>query len=123
MAKKFPIFPREKNERSMLYIGNLCKFVSLMILNEERGIFYPQNTEYVCTSDLVKQIAKVSGRKIHTVGIFHPILRILGKIGGTPGKMVNKAFGNMTYDRKMSEYKEDYCLYDFQTSIRLTEEK
>ena len=24
---------------------------------------------------------------------------------------------------KMSEYKEDYCLYDFQTSIRLTEEK
>lgn len=123
MAKKFPIFPREKNERSMLYIGNLCKFVSLMILNEERGIFYPQNTEYICTSDLVKQIAKVSGRKIHTVGIFHPILRILGKIGGTPGKMVNKAFGNMTYDRKMSEYKEDYCLYDFQTSIRLTEEK
>ena len=123
MAEKLPLFPKERNERSMLYIGNLCKFVSLMILNEERGTFYPQNSEYVCTSDLVREIARVSDKKICMTTIFHPILLLMGRLGGKTGRMVNKAFGNMAYDRDMSIYKEEYCLYDFETSVRLTEEK
>ena len=38
LFKKF--FPYVKNERSMLYIGNLVEFVRLMIENEEQGIFF-----------------------------------------------------------------------------------
>ena len=121
MAKKLPFFPKEGNERSMLYIGNLCKFVSLMILNEENGIFYPQNTEYVCTSDMVQIIAEEVGKKIHLTAVFHPFLLLLGKLGGKPGGLVNKAFGNMTYEKSMSEYKEEYRIYDFEESVRLTE--
>lgn len=45
-AKKLKFFPYVKNERSMLYIGNLVEFVRLMIENEEQGIFWPQNAEY-----------------------------------------------------------------------------
>ena len=37
-AKKTPIFPTLKNQRSMLFLGNLMEFIKLMIDNEENGI-------------------------------------------------------------------------------------
>ena len=49
-AQKLPIFPNIDNERSMLHIDNLCEFIKLIIDNEERGMFFPQNKEYVKTS-------------------------------------------------------------------------
>ena len=42
-ALKLPVFPYVKNQRSMLYIDNLCEFVRFMIENNESGIFFPQN--------------------------------------------------------------------------------
>lgn len=39
LALKFTFFPYVNNQRSMLYIDNLCEFVHLMISNNERGIF------------------------------------------------------------------------------------
>ena len=121
MAVKLPLFPRETNQRSMLYIGNLCKFVELMIRNEEQGIFYPQNREYVCTTELVKAIAKEHGRNIRLTALFHPALLLLGRIGGKPGELVNKAFGNLVYEKTLSEYKEEYRIYGLEESVRLTE--
>lgn len=121
MARRLPVFPRERNERSMLYVGNLCKFVSLMILNEESGTFFPQNREYVCTSELVRAIAAAHGRRIRLWGCFHPVLLLLGRLGGRPGGMVNKAFGNLTIDQAMSAYREEYRIYDFEESVRLSE--
>ncbi|MGN0402295.1 MAG: NAD-dependent epimerase/dehydratase family protein [Acetatifactor sp.] len=128
LAKKLPFFPDVQNQRSMLYIGNLCKFIGLMIENEESGIFFPQNAEYVRTGEMVREIAKAHNRKIHLIKIFNPTLRLLGKMGnkanGKPGKlggMVNKAFGNMVYDKTMSEYREEYRIYGLEESVRLTE--
>lgn len=121
MAVKLPFFPKEKNKRSMLYVGNLCKFVSLMILNDEKGTFFPQNTDYVCTSDMVGAIAKAKGKRIYLWRIFHPFLLLMGHLGGKPGNLVNKAFGNMTYDKELSSYKEVYQIYGFEESIYLTE--
>lgn len=121
MAGKLPVFPKIENERSMLYIGNLCKFVSLMIVNEERGIFFPQNREYVRTDELVSKIAKAHGRAIHLTGLFNPVLCFMGKRKGKPGNLVNKAFGNMIYDKEMSGYKEEYRIYSLEESVRLTE--
>ncbi len=59
-----PIFPDIGNERSMLHIDNLCEFIRLMIKNEESGIFFPQNAEYVQTSEMVRLIAEVHGKKL-----------------------------------------------------------
>ena len=53
--------------------------------------------------------------------LFNPVLRLLGKLGGKPGGLVNKAFGNMVYEKTMSEYKEEYRTVDFVTSIEKTE--
>ena len=108
MAKKLPVFPDIRNERSMLYIGNLCEFIYLMIKNEEKGIFYPQNAEYVCTCDMVKEISRIYGKSIRLIKIFNPMILLLGKIGGKPGKIVNKAFGNLVYEKSMSTYRDEY---------------
>lgn len=121
MAVKLPVFPNVWNQRSMLYIGNLCKFISLMIKNEENGIFYPQNKEYVQTSEMVKYIAQTHQKKICFIKLFNPILRLMGKMGGKFGGLVNKAFGNMVYDKEMSRYKEEYQVYNLEESVQLTE--
>ena len=118
-AKKLPVFPRIENKRSMLYVGNLAEFVRLMIVNREAGIFYPQNEEYVTTYDMVRKIAACKGKKVLLVSWFNPLLRLCGrKIG-----LINKVFGNLTYDMELSKYKEHYQMYSFEESIKLTEGK
>ena len=111
------IFPYVKNERSMLYVENLCEFVRLMIENEEKGIFFPQNNEYTNTSQMVKMIASAKGKKVRLVKGCTGALKILSLFTG----LVNKAFGNLTYDMNLSEYKQNYRLYDLEESIRITE--
>lgn len=117
-AKKLPLFPMVNNERSMLYVGNLVEFVRLMIENEENGIFFPQNEEYSNTSKIVYEIAKVNGKKLYLVKGFGWLLKILSHFTG----LVNKAFGNLTYDKSISEYKENYRKYTLQEAIKAIEE-
>ena len=71
---------------------------------------------------MVKSIAGVFGKNIRLTGGFNWALKLLGKLGGKPGGLVNKAFGNMVYEKSMSEYDFEYQIYDLQESIRLTEE-
>lgn len=117
IALKTPIFPYIKNERSMLYIENLCEFVRLVIANNERGTFWPQNKEYSNTSELVKMIAEAHGKNVRLVKGFSWALKIMGHITG----IVNKAFGNLSYDMSLSEYKENYRVSSLDESIRITE--
>ncbi|MBC5658713.1 NAD-dependent epimerase/dehydratase family protein [Anaerosacchariphilus sp. NSJ-68] len=121
MARKLPVFPEVKNERSMLHIENLCEFVRLMIQNEESGIFFPQNQDYVQTSHMVQLIGSAYGKNIHLTKIFNPALRILGKTSGKAGNMINKAFGNLVYEKEMSEYKENYRINGLEESVKKTE--
>lgn len=117
MARKLPIFPKVKNARSMIYIENLAEFVRLMIENEERGVFCPCDRENFCTSDVVKRIASIHGKRI----ILVPGVTWGLKIMGTVFETVNKAFGNFVYDASVSEYKEDYRVYTVEEAVRKTE--
>ena len=117
IAQKLPVFPNVKNERSMLYIENLCEFVRLMIENDEKGIFHPQNSEYSNTAELVKMIAEVHGKKVVIVQGFGLVLKLISRVTG----LVNKAFGNMSYDMQISEYKENYRVCGLKESIERTE--
>lgn len=116
-AKKLPIFPYVKNERSMLYIENLLEFVRLMIVNEESGIFFPQNKEYSNTSEMVKMIGNAHGKKVRLMKGFTWVLKILSLFTG----LVNKAFGNLVYEDKISEYKQEYRKFTLTESIGETE--
>lgn len=116
-ARKFPVFPLVDNERSMLYIENLCEFIRLVIDNEEDGIFYPQNAEYSNTSYLVKMIAEAHGQKVFLIRGFSYLL----KLASYKVPMVNKAFGNLCYDTSLSLYKDNYQIYSLKESIEKTE--
>ena len=117
IAQKTPVFPYVENERSMLYIENLCEFVRLMIENGESGTFWPQNEEYSNTSELVKMIAEAHGKRVRLVKGFGWALKLLGHV--TPA--VNKAFGSLIYDCIMSSYDNNYCVCNFKMSIENTE--
>ena len=116
-AQKLPVFPYVKNCRSMLYIGNLMEFVRLMIDNEETGTFWPQNPQYSNTSTLVKGIANAHGKNVVLIKGFTWALKLMSHFTG----VVNKAFGNLAYDKKMSVYKENYQIYSLKESIVRTE--
>ena len=117
LALKLPFFPRVQNERSMLYIENLCEFVRLTVENEENGTFFPQNSEYSNTSELVEMIAAAHGKKIRLVGGGTWLLKIMSCFTG----LVNKAFGNLTYEKSISEYKENYRVAGLSDSVKRTE--
>lgn len=116
-ACKFPVFPDVENCRSMLYIENLLEFVRLIIENNESGIFFPQNEEYVKTSVLVKEIAKVHGKRVFLTRIFNPFIHLMSK----RVKLLNKVFGNLCYAKELSVYKGKYCRTNFEQSIKETE--
>ena len=116
LADKLPVFPKVSNQRSMLYIGNLVEFVRLMIDHEEEGVFWPQNAEYSNTSDMVRQIAAANGRKLLLI----PCLTWLLKLASHATGLVNKAFGNLSYDQSMSRYPVDYRKFSLAESIRLS---
>ncbi|MEH2948588.1 NAD-dependent epimerase/dehydratase family protein [Sporofaciens sp. JLR.KK001] len=121
VAKKFLFFPDIKNEKSMLYIENLCEFLCQVIVRTEGGIFWPQNAEYSRTSEIVKLIAEVNGHKITISKAWNWIVWLASKLPGKISCLANKAFGNMSYDQSMSTYDFNYQIVNLKESIRRTE--
>ena len=89
-----------------------------IIDNDESGVFCPSNKEPVGTCEVVKQIAKCHNKKIVFVPGFGWALRILSHF--TP--LVNKAFGNMEYDKDIIDG-YDYCLYSMVESVKEIEKE
>ena len=116
-ALKLPLFPDVINQRSMLFIDNLSLFVKDAIDENYSGIHFPQNIEYACTSEMVRQIAMAHGRKIRMTKAFNPVLRILsGKIG-----VVDKVFGSLVYVQAQKE--GCMSMINFDQTLLLTEGK
>ncbi|HBP38384.1 MAG TPA: NAD-dependent epimerase [Clostridiales bacterium] len=117
-AGSFPLFPDIRNQRSLIHIDNLCEFIRLTVDHEAAGIFYPQNREHASTSEIVRLIAEVRGKKIRLIRLFNPLLRLLGK----RVHLISRTFGNLAYDLSLSDYYDyAYCIHDLADSIRATE--
>lgn len=116
-AQRMPLFPNIDNQRSMLHIDNLCEFIKAMIDHEESGLFFPQNLEYVKTSEMVRLIAEAHGKSIRLTKLFNPVLKLMRTRVG----LVNKVFGDLFYEQSMSEYKVNYRIRTLRESIELTE--
>lgn len=119
MALKVPVFPKVKNERSMIFIDNLSEFVRLAIDKELSGLFFPQNKEYVNTTELVQLIAKVHGKELKATGVFNPFV----PLGIKMSEIFGKVFGSFVYDKKMPGGPEEleYETCSFHDSIDRTE--
>lgn len=114
LARRLPFFPKVPNRRSMLYVGSLNRLVQQIIDREERGIFCPQDPEYVNTSAMVQAIAASQGKHLLLIPGFSWALHLLRHLTGA----VDKAFGSLVYDKALSKLEEDYCIASFPDSVK-----
>ena len=94
LVRKLPFFPRVENRRSMIYIDNLSSFVKMAIDRELSGVYFPQNREYMNTSQMAMGIAEGLGKKCR-------LSRLLGfgvKLLMPFVSMAKKGFGTLIYE-------------------------
>ena len=101
LAKVLPFFPAIENERSVLSVENLAKAVEMIIAKPESGVYFPQDSGYGNTAKMVQDIAAERGKKVRLTRLFNPAIRCVGKTKGKYGRLVNKAFGNLCYDKDL----------------------
>lgn len=121
LAHRLPLFPNVRNQRSMIYIENLCEFLRQCIEEGRGGLYFPQNPAYTSTSQMVREIAAAHGKKMLLLKVLNPLVALASRMPGRVGVLANKAFGSLTYEREMSGDMEAYCLYSLEESIRRTE--
>ena len=114
LARRLPFFPKVPNRRSMLYVGSLNRLVQQIIDREDRGIFCPQDPEYLNTSAMVQAIAAAQGKHLVLVPGFSWAFHLLRHLTGA----VDKAFGSLVYDKSLSELEEDYRIASFPDSVK-----
>lgn len=93
LVKKFPVFPKVNNKRSMIHIDNLSTFVQKIVDEELGGLYFPQNKEYVNTTELAKQIAISFNKTIRCSAFLGFCVVCLKPFS----KTIRKAFGNLIY--------------------------
>ena len=112
LVKLSPIFPRLRNQRSMICIENLCEFLRLAIDEGFSGLFFPQNREYMQTSDMARTIAEKLGKRVFFSRLAGLAVRML--IPFLP--MAKKAFGSLVYQgTEQHDYR--YCIRESAESV------
>ena len=109
LVKICPIFPDYPNKRSMIYIDNLCSFFCSLIDSEDSGVFLPQNSKYVNTTQLVRNI---KGGRVITTRLFNPLIQLLVKRVST----FDKLFGDLYYVKQGDE--DDFNIVEFEESVK-----
>lgn len=111
-----PFFPKVKNKRSMIYIENLCECMKqcCSISDNYYSVICPQNQEYVNTTELVKEIRNVSGKKTIIIPFGQSAIKFLARRISTLEKM----FGDYYYEK--NEQDKQYQVADFKTSVKRT---
>ena len=113
IARSVPIFPAVNNKRSALYVENLAEFVAQLIERELEGMFWPQNVEFMSTSEAVSELAKAQGKRLYLSKLLTPLaVFACGRFNAA-----RKAFGNLYYDQSLSEYGFDYQDCSFGESV------
>lgn len=118
LAISWSLFPDIQNERSMIFIDNLCNMLERLIYTRATGIFLPQNNEFVCTSEMIRLITAQHGKK--------PVFsKFLGKVVYMLNiAVINKVYGNLIYEKPPSEQVlESSNIVGFEESISICEDK
>jgi UDP-glucose 4-epimerase len=114
IATKFPFFPDIDNNRSMIYIYNLCEFINLCIINKVSGVVYPQNIEYVQTKAIIELSRKYYGKDTRFIKMFNSLVIFMS----TKISFIRKVFGTRIYDKMLSPDIESYNIYTFEQSMQ-----
>lgn len=116
---KYNCVPQIMNQKSMIYVDNLCEFVYRICVGRKAGCFLPQDLPYRQTFDLCRCIAKYNGKKPYETKIFNPFIRFASRWV----KSIRSSFGNLYYQEDESKMEFEYSLIDFDESIKRTENR
>lgn len=112
-ARKLPVFPEMRNKRSVLYVENLSEFVAQIVDRGLFGMFWPQNADYMSTSEAVRLLGEAQGSSVHVTRVLSPFASLALRFT----EAGRKAFGSLYYDMAISDYGFDYRTYGFEESI------
>ncbi|MCT7557129.1 NAD-dependent epimerase/dehydratase family protein [Aliarcobacter butzleri] len=103
LVNKVSILPFGKieNKRSMVYIGNLCYLVDVVIEQQKAGVFLASDDEPLSTSRLIELIAKNLGKKVYLVKIpfFETLLKLLKP------SFYKRLYGSLKVDNSITKEK------------------
>lgn len=103
LVNKMPILPfgNIQNKRSMVYIGNLCHLVDVVIEQQKAGIFLASDDEPLSTTRLIELIAKNLGKKVYLVKIpfFETLLKLLKP------SFYKRLYGSLKVDNSITKEK------------------
>lgn len=94
IAKAAPVFPAYRNKRSMIHITRLCRYVKQIVDARSEGLVLPQDEEYVCTCEMVRDIARGMGKELKLLKLLNPAVYVAKLL-----PMGRKAFGNLYYEK------------------------
>ncbi|MBC6316230.1 NAD-dependent epimerase, partial [Listeria grandensis] len=108
LARKVPVFPAISGNRSMIFIDNLAAFLKEIICERARGIYVPQNSEAMNTTQLVTLISEANGKRIRTSRLAGNVCRkVLRNI-----PIFKKTFGNLVFEMENTIKYEAVSLSD-----------
>lgn len=113
LTNKIAIFPNVKNKRSMIHIDNLSEFVKVIIDKEISGILCPQNSEYVCTSEMINFLCRYKGKKPILLPGFQSIVSWLAE----KNNFFSKVFGDLIYSQDLSDIGHNYQVKNLNESV------
>lgn len=94
-VRKFHIFPTIKNQRSSITVEKLIEYIKQYIDADSSGTYLPQNDNYMCTYEIVKEKMERENVKVIYTSLFNPIIKLMiGKTG-----LVTKCFGDLVYGK------------------------
>ena len=81
LVQKVPVLPFGgiQNRRSMVYVGNLCHMMDVIIQKEANGLFLASDDRAVSTTELIELIAKALDKKIYLIKMpfFESLLKLI----------------------------------------------
>jgi nucleoside-diphosphate-sugar epimerase len=115
ISKKFSIFPKIKNIRSVLHINNLSELIRLIIVNNQNGVIYPQDKQYFDTTQFIFSYRLSIGKKT----LFIPFPSSFLYFFSLLIKQINKIYGNKYFENDQSTLVNlNYQLFSITDLIR-----
>lgn len=94
-VRKYHFFPTLRNQRSSITVEKLCEEIFHIIEKPKSGIFLPQNDEYMCTYQVVKDVMQENNIKVFYISFLNPFITIMIK----HIDVISKVFGDLKYEK------------------------
>ena len=122
LVNKVPVLPFGDidNKRSMVYVGNLCHMIDVLIQTTKAGVFLVSDDKSYSTKELIQLISKSLNKKIFLIKV--PFFRkILKKVKPSFHK---RLYESLEIDNNKSKHNLKLCnLYSTEEGLSLTIKK